>query len=272
MAIGWLWVLVVLPSWSLAVAQVNEAQANDAAPLITVTPTSSLDTALVGNTRDETTQAWQSLMAMDAGEGLNEQLRMLALQHLPAQYVDDRKWNRMETIKTLIPRSEPLVMKHGTSTKYELRPVDPAQTLAVRLTNVRNLEDGRLGFNLACDLTVDMEARQARWQRGVQLYSMQADITTRVTIELECQLGLKFDLATQPAIVLSPHIESSQLTIHEFRIHRVSKVGGEIAQQLTRAARKWLEDHATEHETKLTQSLNTQLQKKPEKLRISLSK
>jgi hypothetical protein len=265
--------MVVVLSWSQAIAQSSSVMSSGgvASPAVSLSASSS-DETQIATDRAEATQALQSLMAMDAGDGLNQQLRKLALQHLPAQYVDARKWDRTETIKTLIPRSEPLVMKHGTWSKYELRPVDPEQTLAVRLTNVRNLEDGRLAFNLACDLTVDLEARQAKWQRGVQLYSVQADITTRVTIELECRLGLKFDFNTAPAIVMSPVVESSQVTIHEFRIHRVSKVGGEVAQQLTRHARKWLENHSSEHEAKLTQTLNTQLQKKPEKLRIPLSK
>ncbi len=248
------------------------AQSNELVPLSTPSPTYNLAVSTPEVARDEPHQALQTLMSMDAGDGLNQQLRNLALQHLPAHYVDDRKWNRTEVIKTLIPRSEPLVMKHGTWTKYELQPVNPEHTLAIRLTNVRNLEDGRLAFQLACDLTVDLAARQARWQRGVQLYSLQADITTRVTIDLDCRLGVKFDLATEPAIILAPHVETTQLTIHEFRIHRVSKVGGEIAQQLTRAARKWLEEHADEHEVKLTESLNKQLLKKPDKLRIPLSK
>lgn len=246
------------------------AQPTEGTPANATSPDSPVIEAPTVST--ETNQALQSLMALDAGDGLNQQLRKLALQHLPEVYIDDRKWNRTETIKTLIPRSEPLVLKHGTWSKYELRPVDPANTFAVRLTNVRNLDDGRLAFNLACDLTVDLAARQAKWQRGVQLYSVQADITTRVTIDLDCRLGLKLDLANGPAVVLSPHVEASQVVLHEFRIHRISKVGGEIAQQATRAARKWLEEHATEHEAKLTSSINTQLQKKPEKLRISLSK
>ncbi|MBL8889879.1 MAG: hypothetical protein JNL67_07855 [Planctomycetaceae bacterium] len=256
----------VMGVFSFSVAM---AQSTEGIPASVTSPDASIAGA---NDSPETTQALQSLMALDAGDGLNQQLRKLALQHLPEVYVDDRKWNRSETIKTLIPRSEPLIMKHGTWSKYELRPVDPANTFAVRLTNVRNLDDGRLAFNLACDLTVDLEARQAKWHRGVQLYSLQADISTRLTMELDCCLGLKLDFADGSAVVLAPHVESAQIAIHEFRIHRISKVGGEIAQQATRAARKWLEEHATEHETKLASSINTQLQKKPEKLRISLSK
>lgn len=265
MATGFCYALVSVYSLTLATAQPTQGiPASDPSVGIPVTEATSASS--------ETSQALQSLMALDAGDGLNQQLRKLALQHLPEVYVDDRKWNRSETIKTFIPRSEPLVMKHGTWSKYELRPVDPANTFAIRLTNVRNLDDGRLAFNLACDLMVDLEARQAKWQRGVQLYSLQADITTRVTIDLDCRLGLKLDFAEGPAVVLSPHVEASRVVLHEFRIHRISKVGGEIAQQATRAARKWLEEHATEHETKLTSSINNQLQKKPEKLRIPLSK
>jgi ribosomal protein L31E len=257
--------VIVDPVWSQTSSPLPESTTATSSTVSPASPT-------IAATGPDTQQALQSLMAMDAGDGLNQQLRKLALQHLPESYVDDRKWDRTETIKTLIPRSEPLVMKHGTWTKYELTPVDPERTLAIRLTNVRHNEDDRLAFNLACDLTVDVEARQARWQRGVQLYSLKADITARVTVELDCRLGLRLDLKSEPAVVLAPHVQATQVTLHEFRIHRISKVGGEFAQQATKAARKWLEEHASEHEAKLTESINKQLQKKPEKLRIALSR
>lgn len=211
-------------------------------------------------------------MALDAGDGLNQQLRQLVLQHLPDHYIDDRKWNRNEEISTLIPRREPLIMNHGTWQKYELRPVDPANTLAIRLTDIRNLDSGVIAFNLACDLTADLTARQAKWQRGVQLYSLHVDVTTRVTVALECRLGVKFDFQSGPALILAPHVESTHITLHEFRIHRISKVGGEIAQQATRLARKWWDEHTADQEEKLAAAINTQIQKKPEKLRIALKK
>lgn len=219
---------------------------------------------------DASAQALQQLLTLDAGDGLNQQLRSLVLQHLPDHYVDDRKWNRREEISTLIPRREPVIMNHGTWQKFELWPVDPHNTLAIRLTDVRNLDSGVIAFNLACDLTVDLTARQAKWQRGVQLYSLHADITTRLTIALDCRLGVKFDLQTQPALILAPHVESTQITLHEFRIHRISKVGGELAQQATRFARQWWDEHTAEQQAKLATAINNQIQKKPEKLRIDL--
>lgn len=219
---------------------------------------------------ESSAQALQQLLALDAGEGLNQQLRNLVLQHLPEHYVDDRKWNRREEISTLIPRREPLIMNHGTWQKFDLWPVDPHNTLAIRLTDVRNLDSGVIAFNLACDLTVDLTARQAKWQRGVQLYSLHADVTTRLTIALACRLGVKFDLQAQPALILAPHVESTQITLHEFRIHRISKVGGELAQQATRFARQWWDEHTAEQQAKLATAINNKIQKKPDKLRIEL--
>ncbi len=270
--------LLPAPAWG----QVTPAESNTSSTPGTSSPRVTSSSSGVQATADtvsdkasdtvsETTaQALHQLMALDAGDGLNQQLRQLVLQHLPAHYVDDRKWNRREEISTLIPRREPLIMNHGTWQKYELWPVDPASTLAIRLTDVRNLDSGVIAFNLACDLTVDLTARQAKWQRGVQLYSLHADVTTQLTLALDCRLGVKFDLQSAPALILAPKVESAQITLHEFRIHRISKVGGEVAQQATRMARKWWDEHTVEQQDKLATAINTQIQKKPEKLRISL--
>lgn len=267
----WLAILTLLPA--PAWAQVTPANSNTPNTPSTSGVQITADTVsntTAENTADTTAQALNQLMALDAGDGLNQQLRQLVLQQLPAHYVDDRKWNRREEISTLIPRREPLIMNQGTWQKYELWPVDPANTLAIRLTDVRNLDSGVIAFNLACDLTVDLTARQAKWQRGVQLYSLHADVTTRLTLALDCRLGVKFDLQSAPALILAPHVESAQITLHEFRIHRISKVGGEVAQQATRMARKWWDEHTVEQQDKLATAINNQIQKKPEKLRIAL--
>ena len=46
-----------------------------------------------------------------------------------------------------------------------------------------------------------------------------------------------------PDLIFSPTITDAEITIEEFRLDRVSKLGGEVAQQLTRRARKELERH-----------------------------
>lgn len=267
----WLAILTLLPAsaWG-QVTPATSNTSNTASSQGVPTAAEAVSDTTAGIAADTTAQALNQLMALDAGDGLNQQLRQLVLQHLPAHYIDDRKWNRREEISTLIPRREPLIMNHGTWQKYELWPVDPTNTLAIRLTDVRNLASGVIAFNLACDLTVDLTARQAKWQRGVQLYSLHADVTTRLTLALDCRLGVKFDLQSAPTLILAPHVESAQITLHEFRIHRISKVGGEVAQQATRMARKWWDEHTVEQQDKLATTINKQIQKKPEKLRIAL--
>ena len=54
--------------------------------------------------------------------------------------------------------------------------------------------------------------------------------------------------------------------IHDFRIHRVSRVGGELAQQLTKAAKSWLKKNQSKYDEKIKAKLNKTFQKKKEKL------
>jgi hypothetical protein len=253
-----------------------QAQASGSPPPVATSadgrPLATDDSPNLAGSGDPTNDALRRLMALDAGDGLNQQLRRLVLQHLPEKYVDDRRWGRTAEVKTLLPRSEPVVMKHGTWQRYEVRPVDPAQTLAIRLRNVRHEQDGRLAFDLECDLTGDLLARQAEWRRGVQLYSLHAAATLRCSVKLACRLAISFDFRAAPTLVLAPEVLAAEWIVHEFRIHRISKVGGELAQQATRQTRKWLDEHAAEHNVKLAEAINKQLRKNPERLRIPLAK
>jgi len=216
--------------------------------------------------------AFESIMKMDAGQSVNQQLRQMVLRHLPERYIDDKKWNRTQEVKTLIPRSKPWVTKHGTWKKYEITPVAPDENLAIRLVQMRSGEDGVIRFTLECDSVLDLDVRQAKWVRGVQLYSLNIDATADFTIALACQLKLKFDLSKTPTLIVVPVIESTEITIHDFRIHRISKVGGELAQQVTRAVRDWLDSHAQENQRKITAAINKQIAKKQDKLQFPLVK
>lgn len=218
----------------------------------------------------EARQQLQQWIGQDAGEGLNQQLKAWAIENLPDHWVDDRQWNRTEELATLIPRSKPLIMKHGTWRKYEIRPLDPERELAIRLQDVRPLPDQKFGFVIECDFAADLAARQAEWRRGVQVYSVQVDITTRLTLQLQCEVGVTFDFRDSPTLVIAPTVNSTTWETHDFKVHRVSKLGGEFSQQVTKAARKWLDNHQSEYQAKLTTAINRQIQKKPEKLRIRL--
>lgn len=222
------------------------------------------------NDPNEDLQTLRSLLEKDQGASINQQLTELGLKYLPPNYDDEKKWGKSKEFKTLIPRSDPLVLNHGTWRKYHVVPVNPQDHFRIRLNNLRN-EKGKVHFTLECDCRLQLEARQAKWVRGVQLYSVNAEADADVTLALDCQLKIGFDWKTEPVMVIEPKIENADITIHQFRIHRVSKVGGEFAQQVTRAARDWLDDHEEKNEAKLVDKINRQIEKKKDRLRIPLS-
>lgn len=243
-----------------------------ASPLFLQEPTNKADDTTVQpstNRVEDDLATLQHLVSSDAGETVNRELTKLGRKHLPEVHLDTKKWGKQKEFSSLLPRSEPLVLNHGTWRKYEVRPIDPDETFRVRLKDMRS-EGGKVCFTLECDAKIALEGRQAKWVRGVQLYSVNAEGKAELTLALECKVGVGFDFSGAPAMVLSPEIESATITIHEFRIDRVSKVGGEFAQQLTRATRDWLDDRQERHEEKLVNKLNQQIEKKKDRLRIPL--
>lgn len=118
---------------------------------------------------------------------------------------------------------------------------------------------------------VQIHARQSKWVKGLQLYSLsvdgKADVVVAVNIRLATELvPTKFP----PDLILKPKAESADLQIRNFRIDRVSKAGGEFAQQLTRAVKSQLEEKVTKYEGKIVKKLNKSFEKKKDHLTLSL--
>ena len=68
-----------------------------------------------------------------------------------------------------------------------------------------------------------------------------------------------------------PRVAAARLRLSEFRIHRVSKLGGEFAQQVTRLARELLEKKLADYEPKLVEKCNAAIERHAGEWRISLT-
>ena len=106
----------------------------------------------------------------------------------------------------------------------------------------------------------------------MQLYSFSANGTATVRLSVHCELGIDMDFSQfPPDLVLKPSVTTAQIEVDDFKLNRVSKAGGEIAQQITRLARKELDDKVDENERKLVKKLNEEIDENREKLRISIA-
>ncbi|MCH2180942.1 MAG: hypothetical protein MK108_02965 [Mariniblastus sp.] len=212
---------------------------------------------------------------------VDDLLTKIILQQMPLQYTDDRKWGvqekrwdgikfRTEGIKLETKRRWKMV-NHGTWRKYQAHLVNPEREFSIEMTNLRNTPGGKTAFDLKITANLDLQARQAKWVKGVQLYSVSAEGSCQVRIRLSCQSEIQLDLNhLPPDLILKPRITQAELSVDEFRIDRISKVGGEVAQQVTRWARGSIDEKVREEEAKLVTKLNAQLEKNQDDLRLSL--
>lgn len=222
------------------------------------------------------------LKAMDASDDVNRIVTHLVLDSMPHEYIEDKDWGgtterwngvsvQRDGLRIKTHRKKKTV-NHGTWKKYSASLVDPYQSFKIQVTNLRELSDQKFGFDLNCQSKLQIDARQSKWVKGVQLYSLSASGTAQVNLALAIEVGVQTE-ATQlpPDLVIRPKVIDVDISVEDFRIDRVSKAGGEIARQVTRAARSAIEKKLESEAPKLANKINRQIQKKQDKLRFSMA-
>ncbi len=217
----------------------------------------------------------------DAGEEIDALLTKMVLGHLPHQFEQDKDWGKQaERFDGLRVRRKGLqirtkrkkkMVNHGNWKKFGASLVDPDQKFSVSVKNMREADDGKVAFDLHCRSDLKIDGRVAKWVKGVQLYSLslqgKARVNLAVTIELETVMDVtKFP----PDLIFRPQTTSAHLEVEEFRIDRISKIGGEVAQQATQWARRAIDAKIATEEAKLVEKINRDLKKNQKKLRLSL--
>lgn len=203
------------------------------------------------------------------------------LESIPHQFEDHRKWGQQQLKNTRLRwRIDPdgkwetyrenELVNHGEWSRFSVRLLDPSQTFEVQLENVRAGEGGEMEFDVHCTALLAISGRQAKWYKGVQMYSVGAEGSAQVRLVVSCALRTSLDLRQfPPDIVFTPRVTAANLTLLDFRLDHVGKFGGEIAQQIGRIARQVLEEKLTEREEKLVQQLNSKIAANQAKLRLN---
>ena len=223
-----------------------------------------------------------ALQPFDADPSINRLITQMVLKHMPHSYVRDKDWGKQserwdgikwETdgwrIKTKRRKKKD---NHGTWRKYSASLVDPKNGFDVRMTNIRKNKDQQLAFRLTFTTRIKLDARQSEWVKGVQMYSLSAEGKASVRLAVDMVLGITMDPARfPPDLIFEPRATAADIIVNDFRIDRVSKLGGEFAIQVTRLARRELDKEIAEKEVELVKKINKEINKEKDKLRLSLS-
>lgn len=218
----------------------------------------------------------------DADDSLNRLVTGLVLKNMPHSYTRDKQWGKQEErwdgikwkrdgLRLKTKRRKKLV-NHGTWKKYTASLVDPENQFDVTMTNIRQTEDSRMAFRLTFTTKIKLHARQSKWAKGVQLYSLSADGKATVRLAVDMELGITLDAKQfPPDLILMPEAKTAQIQVDEFRIDRVSKLGGEFAQGVTRLARREMDKEVAEKETELVEKINKEIAENADDLRLSMA-
>lgn len=222
------------------------------------------------------------VQSADAGVQLDQLLTNLVLENLPHDYVDEKKWGRQSERwdgvdvdfkdgKLRTHRRKKMV-NHGTWKRYTADLMNPQEEFSVRVTNLRQRPDGAMAFDVECSAHVKLHARQSKWVKGVQLYSLSADGHARLNLAVSLQLKTHLDITKfPPDLIFDPKATAADIEVQEFRIDRISKAGGEFAQQVSKGVRSTLDEKIAEKEQKLVDKINKKFDDEKKSLRLSIS-
>jgi len=162
-------------------------------------------------------------------------------------------------------------VNHGTWERYGVSLVDPEKNFSVKLDNFQDLAKDKVTFDIAISADVNVEARQSKWVKGVQLYSISANGFARIRLVLSVSLGSSMDVSKfPPDLIFDPQISDADIQLSDFRIDRVSKAGGEFAQQITRIAKEKIEQKIAAKEEKLVKKLNAKVEENRDRFTLSV--
>lgn len=219
-----------------------------------------------------------------------QQLVDFVLPKLPREYDGDKHWGdtkrlwagvklRRDGLKLSTKRRWREV-KHGRWTKYSVRMPGSASSPPPIKIDVRsvqpNLIDGvPTGMLIATELRtpLDFSARIQRWNLGLHAYSIEISGHLNVRMTLQSTLNTYPDYSEiPPAIVVDPRVKTATLVLESFHVDRISKIGGEVAEQWGEIAEAVAKEIFLEDlNAKLPAKLNQAIDKKRDSLRWSTS-
>jgi hypothetical protein len=215
-----------------------------------------------------------------AATGALEGLLIATLkQVIPRQYTDDSKWGRTkyqtvgikferDGLKLEVRRRKKQV-NDGLWKMYRIDLPDSEQW-EISFSEIRDLGDGRVGFDVTFATPLEVLARASNWEHGVQLFSLSAQADAKVRLTVRCEMRLRL-IATElpPAIRLEPTVTAADLKIEEFRLRRISQLHGPVVRELGEEAHDFLQREVNKRREKLADKANQQIEKHAETLTLS---
>ena len=204
---------------------------------------------------------------------------------LPASYHGDKHWGKRTRVYAGVnvdlddgrikTKRRWKDLKHGRWIRYAVHLRDPhdPQRLSIRITQAEQGPDQRIRFAAQLDSVLDVELEQERWNLGTRLFSVsvQAQVTLRMLISGD--VGFELDVTRIPPDLLAdPQIASTELSLVDLKVDRISKIGGDVAESIGDLVKQIIrQEYLPGQQAAIAQKLNTQIDRRRDRLRLGAS-
>jgi hypothetical protein len=241
--------LVPLPEREVEPLESISAPATVIAP--PVHPLSDLATGIVRQTIPET---------FDGNDNWGDTARVLdgwRIERHGLQFKTKRRWKEVN---------------HGTWLRYEVTPINPDTELILKIVSIKPGDGGKLLVSVTADSPIHATGRLAEWRYDIQLASFDAAATADVHVDATISLSPKIDTSEfPPAVLLVPKVETAALDISNFKLHRVSKVGGSFVSVLSGGLEKAITLGLDQKQNKIVSAINKKIEAKQDRFKVSLA-
>ena len=163
------------------------------------------------------------------------------------------------------------MVNHGSWEKYSAKVRPGPENFHITLPRIESTDDCTSNITVNVRTTLDIDARQSQWSRGVQLYSISGTGWADVEVSIQVAVKTRPDYTEfPPAIVIEPIVTNADIVLHRFQLDRVSKLGGEFSQQVSHAAKKIIDSKLEDKKTDIVIKLNKQIERNRDHLRFSM--
>ena len=209
-----------------------------------------------------------------------------ASKHIPRTMSGDKNWGdtkriwagvkmRMDGFKLRTNRRY-RELEQGRWIKYEvtLPDVPPAIEISDASPNI-DVTTGEQGWTITSSVVspMEFEARVQRWNLGVKLFSVTVRGKARIRLNSTLLLGFHANYGEiPPGLVIAPSVQKAELVMEHFEVDRVSKIGGDVAEQWGELLEDILIDRLVKRQNeKLVVKLNQLINKEQDELKLSFS-
>lgn len=217
-------------------------------------------------------------------------LSTFALDRAPRMYDGDKHWGdqkklwagvrvKLDGLKIKTHRRFREV-NHGRWLRYEvnLPPQGTGNAPVATIHQVRQIADPTIGqqrWQIESSITAPMKftTRIQRWNLGVKLYSLTIRGDMRVRLNSTTSVGFVADYSeVPPALVIDPKVEKAELVLEHFEVERISKIGGDVAEEGGELMESLIRDRFLDKQNdRLVAKLNKSIDKERDDLRLSLA-